>query len=98
MKKETLSKRIKNVKTRSLVAKRILQYLAGETATVNYFRNGLIRPCKYSFNGKRVSVVDYRWQIMEALTSCKIRFETGNDAPRGGAEGNYIKILTKITD
>lgn len=98
MKKETLSKRIKSVKISSLVAKNILKYLAGQTASVNYFRNGLIRPCKYNYNGRRVSVTDYRWQIMEALNACKIKFETGNDAPRGGAEGNYIKILTKITD
>lgn len=98
MKRTTLKKRIESLKIKSLVARNILHYLTGETRCANYINKDVIRPCKYNRSCGRVNVIDYRWQIEEALTLCKIKYEKGNDAPRGGATGNYIKILTKFSD
>ena len=35
-------------------------------------------------------------RFIKFLEAVKIKYEIGNDAPRGGKAGDYIKILTKI--
>lgn len=57
---------------------------------------GLIRPCKVTGTGMFAHTSDYTYQILELLTKLKLKFEVGNDAPRGGKSGDFIKIITKI--
>lgn len=35
-------------------------------------------------------------EVVLALRACNIKFETGNNAPRGGAGGEYVKITDKV--
>lgn len=56
----------------------------------------LIRPCYTSGSGRFASNQDHTLAITKLLDLLGVKYETGNDAPRGGLTGNYIKILTKI--
>jgi hypothetical protein len=57
---------------------------------------GLIRPCYVSGSGRFASNQDHTLEVKYILDMLKIKYEFGNDAPRGGLTGNYIKILTKL--
>ena len=54
-----------------------------------------IRPCYVSGSGRFCKNMDYTRDVAELLKKANIKFVQGNDAPRGGKEGNYI-ILTHI--
>lgn len=54
-----------------------------------------IRPAHYSGRGHFVTALDYTSDVRRILDAAKIKYNAGNDAPRGGKEGNYI-ILTHI--
>lgn len=99
MKRETLAKRINKLNINHCsVAYQVLAELAG---IKNFYRiraNNIVRPTWYSGYGRFAKTFDYSLDIRAALTACKIKYVEGNDAPRGGKSGNYIKILTKITD
>lgn len=55
----------------------------------------IIRPCYVSGRGRFATNMDYTAEVADLLTKANIKFHQGNDAPRGGKEGNYI-ILTHI--
>jgi len=54
-----------------------------------------LRPCGYS--GNRYTPVGYHKidKAAENLTAIGIDFEIGNDAPRGGYSGNFLRITKK---
>ncbi len=54
---------------------------------------GVIRPCWYAGSGRFRSVSDYSGDVCRLLDQLRVMYETGNDAPRGGKVGTYIKIL-----
>jgi len=56
----------------------------------------LIRPCHTSGSGRFTSNLDYTDDVVELLSLVGIKYEIGNDSPRGGKTGNFIKIVTKI--
>ena len=94
MKKETLEKRISaNLLTKTGTVK--VKYYP----VINLLKNPtlILRPTHWrSLRGfKRMSVSDMSLDIKEGLTLLKIDFEEGNDATRGGIEGNYIKLTKK---
>lgn len=101
MKATTLNARIERaVKagkfTRNSKACKVLQELTGMHKRTGMIYGGLIRPVYVSGRGRFVKNMDYTADICRALDACGLKYETGNDAPRGGACGNFIKVLTKI--
>lgn len=62
------------------------------------FRGGVIRPIWTSGRGRFCSNCDHTRDICAVLDALCVKYETGNDAPRGGLTGNFIKIVTKIVE
>lgn len=56
----------------------------------------VIRPVYTLGSGRRSTNQDHTLAVTQLLDLLGVKYETGNDAPRGGLTGNYIKILTKI--
>ena len=56
----------------------------------NYINSVIIRPDTWTNNGRNLHTV--RHTVIEIIDAVKCKHKEGNDAPRGGAEGNYIKI------
>lgn len=91
---------------RNSKACKVLQELTGMHTELIYGRieplktymvyGGVIRPVRTSGSGRFTKNMDYTADICRALDACGIKYETGNDAPRGGACGTFIKVLTKI--
>lgn len=46
--------------------------------------------------GRYSQAVDITNDVCRLLDVCDIAYECGNDAPRGGVNGKYVKIITKI--
>lgn len=60
------------------------------------FKGNIIRPVYTSGSGSHTSYQDHTIAITSLLDKLKVRYVVGNDAPRGGQLGSYIKIVTKI--
>jgi hypothetical protein len=56
----------------------------------------VIRPCYTSGRGRFTRNADYTPGVGEILTLIGVKFEVGNDAPKGSPTGNYYKILTRV--
>ena len=92
MKKETLEKRIStnlSTKTGTLKVKYqpVIDLLKNPTKVV--------RPTYWRKSGGFKSLSDKSSDFREGLMLLKIDFEEGNDAPRGGLSGNYIRLTKK---
>jgi hypothetical protein len=89
MKTSTLSKRIAKLDLR----KNTLVYgMINNLAT-----NDILRPVfSQGISWKHSSLVDKSRELIAVLIFLKLKFETGNDAPRGGQTGYFVKIITKI--
>lgn len=99
MKKETLNKRLLKLESvsKSSKAYQVIKELTGEYKIKSYMLSGnIIRPCYTQGSGRHTSVADHTMPICMLLEKLKIKYITGNDAPRGGQCGKYIKILTKL--
>ena len=88
MKKETIQKRLERLQCNKNCSayKLITEWLKSEN-------NPLIRPCWHSGRGRFTTNLDYTAQTINLLKSLRVRYEIGNDAPRGGKYGNYIRVL-----
>lgn len=51
-----------------------------------------IRPCQWVGSGRYRSLQDNRRYYEVLLEAAGYSYKTGNDAPRGGADGFFIKI------
>lgn len=102
MKQTTLYKRFKkNPVSATSVAARIIRYLCGERTytTMGYVDDKkLIRPCYAAGRGSFIHNVDHTFEVCALLDRLGVKYEKGNDAPRGGLTGNYIRIITKIVE
>ena len=50
----------------------------------------------WSGNGRHRTLIESRYNlVIDFLNALKIKYETGNDAPRGGVEGDYIRIAKR---
>lgn len=100
MKRDTLLKRFeKNRKELRGVARSVVEHLAGVRPLPSWQVEGdKIRVCWTSGRGRFTTNLDHGNTICAALDLLKIKYQTGNDAPRGGATGKYIKILTKFEE
>jgi hypothetical protein len=99
MTNETLQKRLeKFTGSKTSIAYKIAKDLAiGENNSFKIFGN-IVRPVHTSGSGKYTTNLDYTNDCKNIFTFLKLKFEIGNDSPRGGLTGNYIKILTKINN
>lgn len=88
MKKETIQRKLAKCSVSKFTAsyRLIAEWLNAEG-------NNVIRPCWTSGRGRFTTNLDYTQQLANLLTLLKVRYIVGNDAPRGGKYGNYIKIL-----
>ena len=99
MKQSTILQRFeKNRKDLRGIAREVAEQLAGVKPRRWYFNGSIIRPCWTSGSGRFTTNLDHEDTICAALDLLKIKYQVGNDAPRGGATGKYIKILTKIEE
>ena len=57
--------------------------------------NTKIYPVSYSGRGRHINIVDNSFYIKNAIELLGYKYSTGNDAPKGGASGNFIKISKK---
>ena len=57
----------------------------------------ILRTCHTSGSGRFTSNLDYTSDVVELLSLLGVKFEQGNDSPRGGKTGNFVKINTKIS-
>ena len=89
MKKSTGEKKLAamNVSKNSNAYKLVIAALNGET---------LLRPCHTSGSGRFTTNIDCTIDLTDLLTKMGISYEKGNDSPRGGKTGNFVKITTKI--
>ena len=89
MKAITLNKRIEKLglNKNTLVYKILNQIASGEKK---------IHTCQTYGNGRFTRNIDNTFSICSMLDTLKVKYIKGNDAPRGGTYGNYIKVTTKI--
>lgn len=88
MKKETIVKRLsKSSVNKTTIAYKLLK------AWLESDDNHLIRPCHTSGRGRFCKNLDYTRELESLLAELRVRYLVGNDSPRGGKTGNYIKIL-----
>ena len=57
-----------------------------------YEENGKIRTKFYHGAGRYISLYDYTFYITSILNRLGYKYKTGNDAPRGGKKGDFIKV------
>lgn len=99
MKQSTILKRFeKQRKDWRGVAREVAEQLAGIKPRKWYFSGSIIRLCWTSGRGRFTTNLDHEDAICAVLDCLKIKYQVGNDAPRGGATGKYIKILTNIEE
>jgi len=51
-----------------------------------------IYACEWRGSGRFINCIDRRKSIKAVLEAQGYKYEEGNDAPKGGLEGNYIKV------
>ena len=56
----------------------------------------VLRPCHIHGRGRFCSNIDCTDRLAVVLEKIGFEFEKGNDGPRGGLTGNFIKVTTKI--
>ena len=94
MKRTTIAKRLKKVNTnKNSFAYRVVAEIAGVSITTFSVYKDVIRQCHTSGTGRFTTNLDYTSQVRTLLDTLKVKYEFGNDAPRGALSGNYIKIL-----
>ena len=52
----------------------------------------LIHPQQYEGTGRYIRLVSYVYEIESILNLLGLKFKVGNDAPKNGKNGYYIKI------
>ena len=98
MKLETLQKRWAKIRPNYRgIARDFGEQLTGaKPKEWHIFCGGLIRPVWTSGRGRFCSNCDHTADICAVLDALRVKYVIGNDAPKGGLTGNYIKINSKI--
>lgn len=93
MKTETLNKKIEKLTNARQLNKTSLVY----NWVKNLKTNAVIRPVySQGYSWRYSTLVDKMDELTTTLTSLKIKFIVGNDAPRGGKTGAFVQIKTKL--
>ena len=58
----------------------------------SYTSNGKFRTVQSGHRGGRGTVSDQTYDLITIIEMFGYKYESGNDAPRGGVGGNYIKV------
>ena len=83
--------------SKSTIAYRIVKdIINGTNETFAIRPNGIVRPCYTSGRGRFTSNQDHAADTKALLDLLGLKYTSGNDAPRGGATGQWIKVSTKI--
>ena len=96
MKLSTLQARISRANFRHCKALDIVKDFAGIGKRTYMVYGDIIRPCTTSGRGRFTTNLDYTADVCRMLDQLGIKYISGNDSPRGGKTGNFIKVLTKI--
>ena len=96
MRLSTLQARISRANFRHCKALDIIKDFANLGKRTYMVYGDIIRPCTTSGRGRFTTNIDYTADVCLLLDQLKIKYIFGNDSPRGGKTGNFIKILTKI--
>lgn len=88
MKRETIAKRLEKMN----VCKGACAYKLVRALVTRENRSNVIRPCWTSGAGRFCKNLDYTADVRRLLKALRVSFVEGNDAPRGGLTGNFIKI------
>ena len=99
MKATTLQKRLDNryQGSKNTIAYKVVTDVINKTNnSCRIFWENLIRPVRTSGSGRFTTTLDYTRDVENLLDLIGVKYISGNDAPRGGATGNFIKIITKI--
>ena len=96
MRLSTLQARISRANFRHCKALDIIKDFANLGKRTYMVYGDIIRPCTTSGHGRFTTNLDYTADVCRLLDRLKIKYISGNDSPRGGKTGNFIKILTKI--
>jgi len=57
-----------------------------------------IYPKSYTGAGRFITLRDYSFQIKEIISDFGYKFKTGNDAPGGGKQGDFIQVSKTAID
>lgn len=88
--------------SKSALAKRIAKLNISKNSLVygwitNLETNQVLRPIfTQGTSWKHSSLVDKEFELTNVLNQLGIEFTKGNDAPRSGKTGAFVKITTKI--
>src|SRR5690554_4627730 len=99
MKATTLNNRLAKAYTGAKNANHyriVRDIIEGTNKTGTMRENGIVRPDYTTGSGRFKRNVQTGPWVMALLDWIGVKYEAGNDAPRGGMTGNYIKIKTKI--
>lgn len=102
--RETLTKTTEIMTTKTLSKRLAIRFNGSKSSfaykTAKSVINGerVIRPCHTSGSGRFTTNLDYTSDVMQILSLLGVKYEIGNDSPRGGKTGNFIKITTKISE
>lgn len=92
-KSTTLAKRIEKLVASKELSKNSLVY--GWVLSLK--TNEVLRPVfSQGSSWKHSSLVDKTQELTSVLRKLGVEYTTGNDAPRGGKTGAFVKISTKI--
>ena len=64
---------------------------------IRLFKNGSAHPVTSYYSGGYVTTSDKSFDVELLLNTLNLKFKVGNDAPRGGKIGSFIKI-SKLAD
>jgi hypothetical protein len=81
----------KNLRTKSGDIKK--NYLSAWKSSIT--TENKIYPKHYRGSGRHITLADYSSYIISMLKDLGYKFTEGNDAPRGGAQGYYIKVSSR---
>jgi len=99
MKTKTLKTRLEKRFTgsKTSIAYKIVLDLIDNTGNSYCVFGNTIRPCYTSGSGRFTTNLDYTNNVTSLLDLLGVKYITGNDSPRGGKTGNFIKVTTKLT-
>lgn len=56
----------------------------------------MVRTCHTSGSGRFTSNIDSHAATIDGLTKLGLKFTQGNDSPRGGKTGQWVKLAEKV--
>jgi len=95
MKRITIKKRLEKRYTGSKNAKayQLVKAIADGQTIFGQVHANTIWPAIVSGTGRFTRILDYTYDVRRLLDLLNVKYVFGNDAPRGGKTGNFIRVL-----